>query len=75
MLKILKSSTLFSMPSFMKGVARSIDLYGTIDEYNIADDGRETDTKALKRDWEMIGKDLYAAIKIYGSKVSNKTNS
>lgn len=67
---LINSSDLYTEPSFFKGVARVLDLFGQLDEYNYKDD---PDTEALKRDWTMIGKDLFISIKNYGrSKTSRK---
>ena len=66
------SSALFVYPSFLKGVARSIDLFGLLDEYNYSETENEADVKSLKRDWDIIGKDLWSAVKEYESETGQQ---
>jgi hypothetical protein len=60
--KILKSDFLFARPSFMSGVGRTVDLFGTFDGYNRSNTPKEADTAALASDWGMVGQDIYAAM-------------
>lgn len=62
----INSSSLYTDPSFFKGMARVVDLFGSLDEYNYKTTEAEADNEALKRDWFIIGKDLFNAIKTYG---------
>lgn len=57
---------LFSQPSFIEGMARTLDLGDTFDTYNESRDGREADYTALRNDWIMIGEDIKSAIQQYG---------
>ncbi len=61
----LHSSDLYTEPSFIKGIARTFDLFGWLDEYNYRPTGKEADEAALKRDWRMIGMDILHAIQFY----------
>ncbi len=63
--QILNSSALFIKPSFMKGVARGVDLFGQLDHYNYSQTDEEADSKAVNRDWIVVGCDLDNAIKQY----------
>lgn len=54
-----------SLPSFAKGAGRIFDFSQTIDQYNASDTSEEADLKAIKSDWEAIGKDMRVAIKSY----------
>jgi len=38
---------LFSMPSGLQGAARSLDLAGQFDEYNVSQTPREADARAM----------------------------
>jgi len=53
---------LYAQPSFWEGVARIIDLGGTLNEYNYSDHPREADLRATWSDWEEVGADFIAAI-------------
>lgn len=56
------TSFLFATPSFLEGLARTIDLGTTLDEYNSSITPEQADFLALKNDWEVIGKDIAFAI-------------
>jgi len=74
MAEILKSNTfnLFSMPSFLKGFGRVLDIGATMDEYNYSASENEADIDALKGDWKEIGKDLQISINNYRSALLEK---
>ena len=57
---------LFSQPSFIEGMARTLDLGGSFDAYNESKNGREADFIALQNDCIMVGEDLKSAIQQYG---------
>ncbi|MFA7421954.1 MAG: hypothetical protein WCZ90_19885 [Melioribacteraceae bacterium] len=54
--------SLTDKPSFLDGFARVLDLSGSLNIYNDSQCEEEADIKALRSDWEAIGKDLGAAI-------------
>ncbi|KAF0141158.1 MAG: hypothetical protein FD122_1810 [Stygiobacter sp.] len=54
--------SLTDKPSFLDGFARVLDLSGSLNIYNDSQCEGEADIKALRSDWEAIGKDLGAAI-------------
>ena len=54
-----------SLPSFTKGAGRIFDFSQTIDQYNASDTSEEADLKAIKSDWEAVGKDMRVAINSY----------
>jgi hypothetical protein len=58
----VKSGFLYADPSFASGVARSLDLWGRFDGYNISESPAEADAKALASDWIVVGQDIYDAI-------------
>ena len=49
---------LFYRPSFFSGLARTLDLFGLYDDYNISQSGEEADAKAIYSDWKAVGADL-----------------
>lgn len=61
----VNSSALFSEPSLLKGAARTIDMFGTLDEYNYKNTEAEADYEALKRDWSIVGIDIANAMEDY----------
>lgn len=53
---------LFARPSFVEGVARALDLGGTLQEYNSATSPEQADALALGADWHVVGRDLLRAM-------------
>ncbi len=53
-----RTDFLFATPSFSSGLARTLDLYGTFDEYNTSDSEAEADERAIASDWFVVGSDL-----------------
>lgn len=58
-----KGFRLYARPSFWEGLARLLDVGGTLNEYNYSDSDEEADVRAILSDWEAVGKDIRAAIK------------
>lgn len=57
------STYLFARPSFLSGVARTLDLGGTFDSFNESNGPTEADTRAMIEDWKAVGDDLREAAK------------
>lgn len=55
------SDFLFVRPSFLRGMARTFDLFGTFSVYNVSLTGAEADRRAIKCDWDMTLADFRAA--------------
>ncbi len=53
---------LFARPSFLEGVARALDLGGTLQEYNSSPSPEQADALALSADWRVVGADLLRAM-------------
>ena len=53
---------LFARPSIAGGIARSLDVGGTFDQYNYSASSEEADQAAIASDWYAVGADLYRAI-------------
>ncbi len=63
----MKATNIVKSPSFLKGIARTLDLFGSLDQYKYSDD---PDAELIRRDWNSIGDDLKSEIKRYGKKAS-----
>jgi hypothetical protein len=57
-----KTDFLFAQPSFMSGLARTLDIGGTFDAYNRSTNGGMADYRAICADWAAVGNDIKAAI-------------
>ena len=53
---------LFAKPNFVGGMARALDLGGTLSVYNESATPESADSLAMKSDWEMVGADLVEAL-------------
>lgn len=62
---IHESTYLFAQPSFLSGMAQTLDLGGTFVVYNESASPADADVKALKSDWSAIGKDLAYSLENY----------
>lgn len=56
---------LFAEPSFIEGMARTLDIGNTLKKYNESATERDADIEAMKNDWRAVGDDLRAAISIH----------
>ena len=59
------SDFLFTTPGFLTGVARLMDLFGELDDYNFAPNPGLADAIATRVDWQTVGADMWAALKEY----------
>ena len=50
-------------PSFFEGLARVLDLGGTLQSYNYGDSPDNADARALTADWYALGGDFHTALK------------
>lgn len=55
------SDFLFARPSFVRGMARSFDLFGAFTTYNLSLTGAEADRRAITCDWDMTLADFRVA--------------
>jgi hypothetical protein len=55
---------LFAQPSFLVGVARVLDLGGTLSahSYNESRSPSEADARAIESDWAVVGQDMREGI-------------
>lgn len=61
------SDFLFATPSFVEGMARVLDVSGSIENltYSTSRTPSEADTRALQSDWSVVGQDLQEAAEEY----------
>lgn len=52
----------YPMPSFASGMARALDLFGTLDDCETTVGDAELDTLATYNDWRAVGEDIEAAM-------------
>lgn len=52
----------YPTPSFASGMARALDLFGTLDDLDATIDGAELDALATYSDWRAVGDDIEAAM-------------
>ena len=62
MLGYPRASFRFTMPSFLSGMARTLDFMGTLDDYQWETSDERLDALALYHDWCAVGDDLGAAM-------------
>ncbi len=59
----LSAYKLFAEPTFLRGLAKVLDLGNTLDYYNSSESPEQADVDALRADWNIIGQDLRDAAK------------
>ena len=52
------SDYLFAAPSLLEGIARNIDLFGVLNEYNTSETPREAEMKAYQNDLNCLYNDM-----------------
>lgn len=53
-----QTNSLFAVPSFLSGLARTFDVWGTFDVYNASRTPSEADAYALYSDWHIVGQHI-----------------
>lgn len=56
---------IFPKPSFLSGLARTMDCMGTLNEYRPRRTERSQDAEKLGRDWAKVGQNLRRAIEVH----------
>lgn len=64
---------LYAQPTFTSGLARTLDVAGTFDDYNYSRTSEEADQIALTADWYAIGADLFRALTGFTAKSAGRT--
>jgi len=57
-----KSTFLFAMPNFLRGMARAVDIGATMNLYNESPNAKIADARALAADWKQIGDNMREVI-------------
>lgn len=60
---------LFLGPNFLTGMARVLDLAGTLNEYNCASIPDKADFYAIHSDWKVVGSEILKAMAIYEDQI------
>lgn len=58
----MRSGILYAEPSFLEGMARVLDLGGTLEVYNTSANEALADLNALRSDWRALSEDFRHAI-------------
>ena len=53
------------MPSWMSGIARTLDISGQFDHYNDSPAGDIADSRALLSDWRVVGDTILDAVRAF----------
>ena len=61
----IETSYLYAVPSFLGGMAQTLDIGGTLRVYNSSETPAEADAKAMRNDWKAVGKDLMSSMQKY----------
>jgi hypothetical protein len=72
----MSTDFLFARPSFLRGMARVVDVGARLDRgaYNISATPSEADAKALLSDWQMVAKDIASAFQETSTRVHEVEN-
>lgn len=65
---------LYAKPSFIEGIARLVDIGGTLNEYNCSCNEQEADYFAILSDWEAVGQDIIYAMKQFAKEHQEGTS-
>ena len=68
------STLLFARPSFTEGVARTLDMGATMQEYNQSLTPEQADANALHADWRAVGDDIRRAIQQFRDEHAERLN-
>ncbi len=63
------SNYLFATPSFLSGAARTLDIGGVFDFYNVSPTGEIANRRGLWADWLAVGKYLKTSIEEFKSEI------
>lgn len=63
---------LYAQPSFASGIARTLDVGGTFDDYNYSRSWVEADQIAQASDWYATGADLFHVVTRFAAKMAGR---
>jgi hypothetical protein len=67
----MSSDYLFARPSFLHGMARTLDVWGSLDPFNWSRSPHEADAVAMQADWSLVGQDLATAMESFGAELQD----
>jgi len=59
-----RTTALFVLPGFLKGMASTLDIGSTINMFRYSKSSFEADVKALRSDWAAVGDDIQYAMDV-----------
>jgi hypothetical protein len=62
---------LFARPTFWSGMARVLDLSGSLNEYNYTSTPKVADFCAISSDWKAVGSDILNAMVTYEDEIAD----
>lgn len=62
---------LFARPSFLTGVARLVDVFGSLNNYNTSPSDSDADYNALYSDWAAVGDEIERATERYKHEIKS----
>jgi len=60
----------FTVPSFLSGIARLLDVGGTFNSFYYIENAEEADSVAIESDWAIIGNDMKNTLADFKQQVS-----
>lgn len=66
---------LYARPSFLEGMARTLDFAGVLNEYNESMSAEQADYLAMRADWRAVGEDLRHAVEQFNPKPRREASS
>lgn len=58
-----RTDFLFRKRGFLSGFSSVLDLFAEGKKFNTSEDGNAADRRALRSDWEMVGRDISKSLK------------
>lgn len=65
------TAQLFAMPSMLSGLARTLDIGGTLDSYNESPTPSVADARAIASDFAVVGEDLRESVNAWAAEHLN----
>ena len=56
---------LYARPSFLEGMSRILDYFGTLQRYNTSSSSEASDLRAFYADWMAVGEDMHLILERY----------
>jgi hypothetical protein len=69
------SFQLFATPTFLSGMARTLDLGAVLDDYDGVLTSERADLLALSADWRAVSEDTWSALAEYESQIAEASKT